>query len=428
MFYFLSLIYIGLLGFSVRTMNRNDIFSVLLFFILSFCFYILIYKYAAFRKNKEIFFLGVFLRFVTIFTLPVFSDDFFRFLWDGYLFSNGVSPYNWTPTEWMLSHSKSEAEITLLYEGMNSKNYFSVYPFILQFLIALPWFLGIKSLIFQVVSLQLTLLFVEICNLFLLKEKELKPTNLWLFAGNPILILETVSQIHFEGLILLLFLLLIRFHRLLKKGTSAILYFLILQIKINFIFIFPGLLDKKNSRSNYLMFISVMISLLVLYLTVFRNWKFQFETGIGLFFHSFRFHSLFEQIIYCCLGFFPSLVYLSGMISLVLAGVIYLFSLLKFELPFENRLLFGLLLFLLFSPVLHSWYFVPFIGLSLYLGYHISLALIFSGFAAASYFLYPLTESSWGSILAIIEIFILGVYIWKKKLSSFLQKIPYMEK
>ncbi|MGI9553793.1 MAG: hypothetical protein ACR2NC_02625, partial [Thermodesulfobacteriota bacterium] len=40
-----------------------------------------------------IFIIGLLIRVITLFSIPVLEDDYFRYLWDGSVTANGINPY-----------------------------------------------------------------------------------------------------------------------------------------------------------------------------------------------------------------------------------------------------------------------------------------------------------------------------------------------
>ena len=55
------------------------------------------------------------------FSIPVLSNDFYRFLWDGELFVKGINPYAYKPVELVeQSELLSSQYFISLYEGMES--------------------------------------------------------------------------------------------------------------------------------------------------------------------------------------------------------------------------------------------------------------------------------------------------------------------
>jgi alpha-1,6-mannosyltransferase len=371
-----------------------------------------------------LFFAGAILRLATMFVIPALSDDFYRFLWDGYLFASGESPYVVTPDVWLSFHPETSEELRFLLANMNSREYISVYPLPVQFLFSIPWRLGMDTLLSQVACLQVLLFLIELGNLYILLRQKLAPCLYWLYVGNPILIFESSSQIHIETILLFLFLCLLANDNRTKAIRKSFLYSILLQIKMSMLFLMPAIFLAREKKGKLIFVLFVLASVLILFLTIFENIQSQMLNGLGLFFHSFRFHSLGEQIVYLCLSPFPSALYLSGFVSLACGQLLLIYILIRFRLPVANSVLIGMLMFLLFSPVVHPWYILPFVGLAIYFDYHVFLAIMFTCFAALSYLLYGIKFSFFPEILGLLELSLLGIYLWKTKPSSFLQKIP----
>ncbi len=68
---------------------------------------------------------GALLLRLTLFpALPDLSDDLYRYVWDGWLLFQGISPYRWIPADPALAHLHD----SVLFREMNSPGYYSIYP------------------------------------------------------------------------------------------------------------------------------------------------------------------------------------------------------------------------------------------------------------------------------------------------------------
>ena len=123
----LLLVFLGFL-FYVKfgyDLNRNDFIGLITLF--GALFYI---TYKILEINKDRFWLvaiiGIIFRFIFIASLPNLSQDFYRFIWDGRLVFKGVSPYLFTPENFLNGDHKPlnliihQAEE--LYHGMGQLN------------------------------------------------------------------------------------------------------------------------------------------------------------------------------------------------------------------------------------------------------------------------------------------------------------------
>ena len=80
-------------------------------------------------------------RLVFLFAIPELSDDYARFTWDGMLTNQGINVYAYTPAA--ITEIRGSALPPLMEQlkaGMNSADYYSVYPPFLQ----LYFYAGVK--------------------------------------------------------------------------------------------------------------------------------------------------------------------------------------------------------------------------------------------------------------------------------------------
>ncbi|MEM1115788.1 MAG: class I SAM-dependent methyltransferase [Bacteroidota bacterium] len=129
--------------------------------------------------------------------LPGLSDDGYRYLWDGLLQAQGISPYAYVPSDPALARFQD----SVLYERMNSPDYHSVYPPVSQVgfriaALALPlgwewaWYLW-KALVLAAEAVGAWALF-----------RLVGARRSMLYALNPVVLIEVAGQAHTEGLLL----------------------------------------------------------------------------------------------------------------------------------------------------------------------------------------------------------------------------------
>ena len=129
--------------------------------------------------------------------LPGLSDDGYRYLWDGLMQREGLSPYAYPPSDEALSAWQG----SVLFERMNSPGYYSVYPPVSQFgfriaasVLPLGWtwaWYGWKVLV----------LLAEAVGIWALIRWAGSRRTL-LYALNPVVLIEVAGQAHTEGLLI----------------------------------------------------------------------------------------------------------------------------------------------------------------------------------------------------------------------------------
>lgn len=158
---------------------------------------------------KKVIAFGMLFRAVYLFALPELSEDVYRYLWDGNLVLNGLSPFAMTPTQVM------EVYPNLVDSGnyalLNSKDYYSVYPPVQQLLYAAVMFLSGGFFSVGLPVLRVFQLVMELGSMVLIlkliRHFKMHDSHLILYAFCPIIIIEFVGNMHGEVIMVFLILL-----------------------------------------------------------------------------------------------------------------------------------------------------------------------------------------------------------------------------
>ncbi len=195
------LILTWILGFVI---NRTQFYYLIIHYGLFFSLYLAVFFYST--KRETILFytlIGIILRFVLIFAFPNFSDDIYRFIWDGRLLVNGMNPFDHLPSYYITQASVVPGLTPELYSHLNSPNYFTVYPPINQLLFAIAAYFSPNDFAKFSIILKSFLFLCEVGSIYLiislLKHFQLPEKNVLLYALNPLILLEIMGNVHFEG-------------------------------------------------------------------------------------------------------------------------------------------------------------------------------------------------------------------------------------
>ena len=120
-----------LLNFGIA---RYEFPALLGVYTLAFILYALIIKRVQAQDVSFFIFVAVLVRAVVVFSSPQFSDDIYRFLFDGNLTTHGINPFFSTPRE--IIPTLPDTTFQFLFSHINSPDYYSVYPPVCQFLFA----------------------------------------------------------------------------------------------------------------------------------------------------------------------------------------------------------------------------------------------------------------------------------------------------
>ncbi len=161
--------------------------------------------------------------------LPLLSDDVYRFIWDGSLLAHGYNPFLYLPKEVLTSPIAAQAGLTeVLFQKLNSPNYYTVYPPLLQGWFAVAATLG-KSESGTIFWLRVPILLGEVATLwFLYKILKVKGQDeaaarqgTLLYALNPLAVVELTGNLHYEGLTICFLLAGLYFYLKQKDNISA---------------------------------------------------------------------------------------------------------------------------------------------------------------------------------------------------------------
>jgi len=202
--YTVSLAFAGLTVFLGYFAKRTDFVPFITAYGTAFGLYVWLIFFQKNKSQAEIRWyvgLGIALRVLLLFSLPNFSDDFYRFLWDGHLTVAGVHPFAHPPAYFIENQIFPEGATLELFGKLNSPEYFTVYPPVCQAVFALAAWLNPTSVWGGVAVMKLFLLACEIGTIRLLGSGltfgKLSPAVL--YALNPLIILEITGNCHFEG-------------------------------------------------------------------------------------------------------------------------------------------------------------------------------------------------------------------------------------
>jgi SAM-dependent methyltransferase len=170
---------------------------------------------------KKMIMMGMLLRFMYLLVFPELSDDFWRYLWDGMLVSRGVSPYEMLPIDRETQGLGSTFGDLL--PMLNSPEYYSIYPPVLQFFFALSAKLAQDDPLLFVIALRSFVLAAELGSMVLiwklLKAWNMNTRNLMLYALNPLVIIEFAGNVH--GEVFMVFFLLLSLWMLSAKPSKT---------------------------------------------------------------------------------------------------------------------------------------------------------------------------------------------------------------
>lgn len=354
--------------------------------------------------------------------LPVLSDDFYRFVWDGRLLTHGINPFAHIPEVYM---ENPERALSLgltpeLFQGLNSKAYFTIYPPVLQGVFYLAAQIFPDNIAGSVMVMKALILIAEIGSIglmvSLLRHFQLPVWHVSWYAFNPLVIVELTGNLHFEALMIffLLWALL-----LLVKGKwqlSSIPFALAVGSKLLPLMLLPLLIRRLGWGKTFVYGTLVLVITGLLFVPVF-DWETftNLYQSIDLYFHKFEFNASFYYLIrwlgYRFTGY--NIIQLIGkyLALAVLVGIgIYTF--------WENRptwknlpegFVWIFLLYFSLASIVHPWYTTTLVAFSVFTRFR--FPVIWSLCVPLSYFTYRTTAYHENLWLTALEYLILAGWI-----------------
>lgn len=363
---------------------------------------------------------GVIFRLLFIVAVPVLSDDYFRFIWDGSLLAAGQNPYLHLPSFYIGADAPQITGITqALYRQLNSREYYSVYPPVMQAVLWLSVKLSAGNFLGSIVVMRLVLLLADVGSIFLLlrllRKMGIPDKNVLLYALNPLVIIELVGNLHFEAL--LIFFLLLCLHQLFyqRLAVSAIAIGLAIGTKLLPLMLLPFLLRRLGWRRFLLLGGVVLLTVAAVFYPLLSAEVVQnISRSLDLYFRKFEFNASVYYLLRW-LGFelagFNIILYLGPFLSLVTFCIIVAFASSK-KLGSIRRLsgymAAALTVFLFLATTVHPWYITTLVALTV--TSHFRYAVTWSAVAMLSYAAYRTSTYTEDMLLVALEYTL--VFLW----------------
>ncbi len=381
-------------------------------------------------------------RFIFLFSLPSLSDDFYRFIWDGRLWSAGYHPFLELPSVYVQQGIAGVDKE--LFSKLNSPEYFTIYPPVSQFVFWLSVKISPQSILGSVFVMRTILLLAEAGSVFimyrLLKKLSLSSADILLYALNPLVIIELTGNLHFEGLII--FFVLLSVYLLLSNQWLASAFSIALAIGSKLVpaIFLPALFSRLGVKQSLKYGLAVMLILWICFLPlltvdVIRS----MSESIGLYFNRFEFNASLYYLVRE-FGFWKygyNIIQTVGWKLGLTASILILLLSLRGGLSWGSRLeqvsfnmlitdwMWVLSIYFLFTTILHPWYITTLVALSIFTSFR--FPVIWSGLIFLTYAGYTsdsFQENLW--LTAIEYVVVIGYLIFELKSRKLIQ-LPLMK-
>jgi len=412
--YILSIVFAAVYVYFGYFLARDNFQELAILFGVGFSLYFFFVLTTNDKKETDrLLWISMLFRLIFIVAIPCLSDDYFRFIWDGKLFINGFNPYLFVPSEILNTDIAKTAGLTeVLYQGLNSPEYYTVYPPVNQLIFALGGFFSKYGMLAGIIAIRVPILIAEFFTIKyirrLLDKLKLPHHYALLYALNPLVIVELSGNLHFEGMMLLC--LVVGVYWLLHNnwGGAAFWWAMAISIKLIPILFLPVLLKRLGVVKSFWFYLITGIVLAFTFLP-FLDQKLieHLFSSIDLYFSTFEFNASVYYIIRW-LGF-KSVGYniiqqvgpILAIVTFILVLFVYFYKTNSWQ-DVLKKMLFGYTIYLLFATTIHPWYVINIVLLSVFVRNY-RFAIVWSVMAILSYSAYSSETYQENYLLIAIE-------------------------
>ncbi len=423
--YFLVIAFTLLTAYLSYWVPASNVLTYTLCYGILFGIYFLLLKELTDEDVKWGLYAAIAIRLVVVPASNFTSNDIWRYLWDGNMQAIGYSPYTIVPKEVMDAGFNTFKGAGNLFHQVLSIRESSVYPPFMQ----IVFYCCIKaSLGNQIIAIGLMKFIIAVAEIVslsailqLLQKFSLPAKNIFVYAFNPLVIVELVANAHFEAL-MICFLLVSWLYYLQNKNKRAVFFYtLSITTYILPIVFLPIILFRNNWKQNLkllilLVFLSSLLGAIYFYGI---NVRYTYLSSLQLYFNQFEFNS---SLFYWFNVLIPVRLQPTGgailsriLIAIPLLVLVYwswVYRQLSIEKLLPKILVFWLLFMALFT-VMNPWYLAPIIMLSTFNKSY--TALLWSALAIAGTIIIRQLDSNLFShaINSIWLILLVVIFFWK---------------
>lgn len=412
-FFFLTAISVIAYGKLAYFFERKDFSELLISFSILFVAYFFLLKSEI--SLKKLIGLSLLFRLIFLFSEPVLSDDYYRFIWDGTLNLNGINPFLHLPKFYLEVGNEVEGLTPQLFALLNSPEYFTIYPPFCQLVYSFGAFAPMGNYLASAIIIRVFILLAEIGSIVYLQKIlahfGIEKRKVLLYALNPLIIVELVGNLHFEAF-MICFLLMAIYCLLKEKNKISALFFCLSVIsKLLPLMFLPLLFLKLGWRKSLeyyalvglgivLTFLPFLSYEMILHLSESVNLYFlKFESNASIYYlirwvgYEISGYNLIEEIG----KFLPIIVLLS-------IGLMSFFGKRNWE-NILKKMMLSFAIYLFCATVVHPWYVSTLIALCIFT--NLRFPVVWSFLILLSYATYRTTDYTENLGLVFLEYAIL---------------------
>jgi hypothetical protein len=281
---------------------------------------------------------------------PIGSDDYYRYMWDGKVQTNGINPYLYSPNDQNLNPLHSE----LLPEKVSYSQIRTIYFPVSQFLFTLAYWVSGENAVGLKIVLLLAELLILISLYYLLLRFSIDLKYILIYAALPLVNFQFFIDSHIDLAGVAFMLASITLYLYNKRILSYILLGISISVKPTGLILLPFLFQNEQKLIEKLKSVFVPIIVFIITFLPYVFTATPLDTLIN-----YTVNWTFNGMIYNTLNIFLS----HNLTIRILCGILFLivFVFLFFSrTDFLKKIFLSLFLLMIFSPVVHPWYLIWF--------------------------------------------------------------------
>ncbi len=409
--------------------SRNNFYLLLFNYSIVFLSFLWVLKF----PNKNLFFAGITFRVILLLVVPFLSQDYFRFIWDGRLLLENISPFVYTPNQLIINENIKIADKHELFKGMGalSNDNYSNYPPLNQLIFFITSFFFKDTIFGSIVLLRICIILADI-GIYVYGKKilnilSLNPDRIYIYFLNPLIIIELTGNLHFEGVMIFFFCLSIYFILKQKNVTSAIMFAFSILTKLLPLLVLPLLISYLSNKKLVKYYFIVAIVVIFGFLPFLSQELItNYSKTVGLWFTKFEFNAslyyLLRSIGYFFTGY--NMISFFGKLAPVTYFICVIYLIFKNKtfdsIKILNAMLICLSIYFFFSTTVHPWYIATLVFLCIFTKFNFPIVWSFTViFSYSAYSNLVFEENSIWLFAEYLPLFLLiFIEVFKQKKNS----------
>ena len=376
--YFLIIAFAAVTAFFSYYIKSTDTYFIIGCYASLFLIYFLLLKNLTDEDVQWALYAAFGLRLLVVPSTLFLSNDIWRYLWDGNMQAIGYSPYTIAPKEVMDAGFNTFKGAGNLFHQLLSGRENSVYAPFAEIIFYISIKISLGNQYIAIMLIKFILVIAEIVSisalLQLLQKFSLPIKNIFVYAFNPLIIIQVIADAHLEALMICFLLVALLCFKENKYKRAIFFYVLSVATKLFPIIFLPIFLFRNNWKQNLKLLISLTFLTGILFVIYFYgiNVRYTYLSSLQLYFNQFEHNSfLFYWInIVFPNSFQPTAAAILSRILFAMPCLIMIYWSWASRTLSIEKLLIKILLFWVLSTltftVINPWYIAPLVLLAVF--------------------------------------------------------------